>query len=92
MATTCRGCGAPIVWKVSPAGRNIPCDPKRLWVDKEAEEAEEGERKTIVTMNGHVVTGRLVEAGTPGSVPGWESHFATCPKAASFRKRRGRRG
>ena len=42
--TTCRGCGAEIVWITSPRGKPIPCDPPEV---------------TVVTEAGHVVSGRV---------------------------------
>ncbi|MDI6872514.1 MAG: hypothetical protein QME79_14410, partial [Bacillota bacterium] len=40
---TCRGCGRPIDWIETPAGRRMPVDPGRV---------------TVVTDDGRVVTGR----------------------------------
>ena len=28
---TCRGCGAPIVWIKTPAGKAMPCDPAPVY-------------------------------------------------------------
>ena len=50
-------------------------------------QAEDGKEK-IVTPNGEVLSGELVGAGTQDATGvGYISHFATCPNAASHRKK-----
>lgn len=78
----CKGCGAPIIFIRSRAGKAIPCDtqPKRYWME------EKGPTK-IVTGDGDVVSCRLSgEDGTEDG-KGWLSHFSTCPQAGQFRRR-----
>lgn len=31
---TCRGCGAPIVWIKTPAGKAMPCDPAPVYQNR----------------------------------------------------------
>lgn len=80
--STCRGCGRPILWIGTPAGKSMPCDPQPVafWQRK-------GGMAKIVTPNGEVVSADL--DGLPGmeSGEGYISHFATCPEAERFRSR-----
>lgn len=70
----CAACEAPMVWARTKGGRRIPLDP---------EPTERGNVTVSVDLFGDL----LADVGAPG--PGkYVSHFATCPKAASFRKER----
>lgn len=68
--STCRGCGAKVVWIITPAGKRMPLDYEpeghALWVIDPNEEGQE--------------TPRAFPAHPR------KSHFATCPKAEAFRK------
>ena len=81
--TTCRGCGAPIGFIKTVAGKSIPVDPEEIvyWQTP-------GGSKKIVTPNGEVVSAEL--AGNPQTATGvgFVSHFATCPEAEKFHKPR----
>ena len=48
---TCRGCGAPIVWIKTPAGKAMPCDPAPVYY-----KAAPGGKDKIVTTRGEVVS------------------------------------
>ncbi len=63
MADTCRGCGASILWAVTPAGKKMPLDEKAITV------CEVVGDEIVRQVRGHV------------------SHFATCPKASTFRRK-----
>lgn len=87
--TECRGCRALIVWiKSATSGKPIPVNAEAAsWVDPKGS----GEvRKTIVTDDGHVVSGTPVPEGyqTTGCKRGRTSHFATCTQAGAFRRTR----
>ena len=79
----CRGCGAEIAWIKTRSGKSMPCDPRLepYW-------ARKGAKGKILTPNGDVVScdfeGNLSEATGVGYVP----HFATCPNADSFRRKK----
>lgn len=81
--STCKGCGASILWIHTVAGKNMPCDPyvKPYWEDPAG-------NQTIVTQYGETV--RCFLSGNPeaASGQGYTSHFATCPKAARFSRKR----
>lgn len=80
--SVCRGCGARIRWAVTEAGKRIPLDP---------EPRPDG--------NVHVYDGvayvldldglPLHDHRAHGDHRLYVSHFATCPQAASFRKKKG---
>lgn len=84
--SVCRGCGGPILWIRTPAGRSMPCDPEPV----EYWQSPTGLQR-IVTPNGQVVSASL--EGLPGLATGrgYISHFATCPEARAFSRRGGRR-
>lgn len=75
----CRSCGVTIVWCHTRAGKRIPVDldptPEgnlRVFIDGLAVALTNGERAAYI------------EAG----VPLHTSHFATCPQAAAWRRRK----
>jgi len=79
---TCRGCGKPLCWIKTAAGKSMPCDPEqvRYW-------QKQGGSKKIVTPHGEVVS-----AETEGELEnvtgiGYISHFATCPRSGDFKRR-----
>lgn len=79
----CKGCGAEIIWIMSPAGKVIPCDPIEVpyWKRSKA-------NGKIVTPNGEVISCELY--GDPETVTGigYVPHWATCPKAGEFRRKK----
>lgn len=81
--TKCRACGAPIGFIKSVAGKTIPVDAEPFsYVQK-----SNGTLK-IVTPNGEVVSGELPDDPQNATGIGYISHFATCPEADQFRKKR----
>lgn len=83
---TCRGCGAPIVWIRTPGSKAMPCDAAPVLYRTRA-----GAADTIVTPNGQVVPCELDVAPCEATGMGYVSHFATCPAADLFRRRKGAR-
>lgn len=79
---TCRGCGKPIYWIKTPAGKSIPCDPEQVRYWKRP-----GGSQKIVTPWGEVVSAELSGDLNDTTYVGYISHFATCPQANSFRRR-----
>lgn len=78
----CRGCGRRILWIKTKAGRNMPCDPEILDYRKDPEGKEK-----IVTEGGEVVTGVIGVNPKEADGHGHISHFATCTKSKSFRRK-----
>lgn len=77
---TCRGCGAPIVWIKTPAGRSMPCDPELVYYRQ-----QDGAKAKIVTTRGEVVSCEIVTAAEADGA-GYVPHWSTCPQAATFKK------
>lgn len=79
---TCRGCGQPIIWIKTTGGKSMPCDPIEVtyWAVK-------GGPVKIVTPNGEVVSAETHDDLNKATGVGYISHFATCPRANSFRRR-----
>ena len=81
--TSCRACGADIVFIKSFAGKTIPCNAEPIsYVEKAG-----GDLK-IVTPNGEVISGSIPDNPQKATGIGYISHFATCPEADKFRKPR----
>ena len=80
---TCRGCGAPIVWIETSAGKSMPCnaDPVHYWEKPKA-------AGKLVTPNGEVMSCEFEGDLQNATGIGYISHFSTCPKAGQFRKRK----
>jgi len=71
--STCRGCGAEIIWLKTKTGKNMCCDPElHFGVDRPG---------TIVTEDGDVIKG--AEDGQDGYTP----HWSTCSQAGKFKKK-----
>jgi len=81
----CKKCGAPIVWLNTPKGRNMPADAG-LRAYKENPEG----KNSVVNDWGEVIRCDLQFDGVPtgmARIP----HWATCPYADEFRRRKGGR-
>lgn len=88
---TCKGCGASIRWITTPHGKAMPVDPTKLseWVTDEKPNGTSARRITLLSGDGKVMeTGYQGSVLTPGSrhIEGYVPHWATCPKAAEFKK------
>lgn len=81
--TACRGCGAVIGFIKTAAGKTMPVDIKPVLFTR-------GGPEVFVTPSGEVIHGTSLRYGQadPDELIGYTSHFATCPAAGSFRKRR----
>jgi hypothetical protein len=75
----CRSCAAPVIWAVTEAGRPMPVD---------AEPAPDGTVR-LEDRGGPQPLARVVPAAKRFGVTGLrKSHFATCPEAGAWRRRR----
>lgn len=81
--TKCRACGAEIMFIKSVAGKTIPVNAEQITYEQKA-----GGSMKIVTPNGEVISGELPVDLQKATGIGYISHFATCPEAESFRKKR----
>ena len=82
--SACRGCGCPIDWIRTTAGRNMPGDPEPVFV------VEGGGNDRFVTDEGEAITGRVArpEEESPALTVAFVPHWKNCPNAAEFRRRR----
>ena len=73
----CRACKKPVLWYTTTLGAVMPLDP---------EPCDDG---NVVIVDGKALSlkGDLWEEHHDG--PRYKSHFATCPNAAEFRKKKG---
>lgn len=78
---TCKGCGAKIIWRQTENGKMIPCDPLPVGF-RERETA----RGKIMIEDGRIVSCDFTNE--PGAPTGHIPHWATCPKAADFKRRK----
>jgi len=79
--TTCRSCGAEILWVRTEKERRMPLD--RQPVDDSTPGG------TFVLRDTGSPEGPLAISATPAQLPGevyYVSHFATCPHAAEHRR------
>lgn len=83
MASTCKACGAPIVWiKTEPPRMKWePCDEGLVPYKR----VEKG-REKVITDRGQVISCTFEFDGEPDGLARI-SHFATCPAADRFRRR-----
>ena len=82
-AGTCRGCGAHIVWIPTPGGKSMPCDAEQVLY-----RARKGANGKVITPNGEVLSADIDVAPETATGVGYVSHFATCPAANEFRRRK----
>lgn len=82
MAATCKSCGAPIVWIESPKHKWIPCDEGLIPYQE-----DRSEKDAIVTQKGEIIRCRLTFDGEPTGM-GRIAHWATCPAADLYRRRK----
>ena len=72
-SSTCKSCGAPVIWKVTEGGKKIPIDP---------EPCEDG-NLILFGTGAHPLSMMKIWTGDK-----YKSHFATCPNAAAHRRPR----
>lgn len=79
----CRGCGRPIIFVKTIAGKQMPCDPRLVPFWRKA-----GASGKIVTIDGEVVSCELDGPRSTVSGCGYVSHFSTCPNGDVFRRKK----
>ena len=81
--TTCRGCGKPIAFIKTKNGKSIPVDPEPLTFIPELDYDK------FVLMDGTVQRGQAAEETVKAETQtGYRSHWATCPAADDFRRKK----
>jgi hypothetical protein len=79
--TTCRSCGAEIIWARTERGSRMPMDARRVMGN---------DKNLFVLRDHHSPEGPLAIAAWGldwRSDPHYRSHFATCPNADQHRRR-----
>lgn len=78
----CRGCGAEIIWIRTASGKSMPCDPVPVayWKKEKAP-------GKVTTPNGEVISCVFDGDMDKATGIGYISHFSTCPKASSFKRK-----
>ena len=88
--STCRGCGAEVIWIRTLSGSRMPIDPEPVWVKQEPG------GDTFVRKDGSLIFGRRIgdayddEDPDSNLIEAHESHFATCPVGGQYRHRKPR--
>lgn len=78
----CKGCGQEVFWIRTSGSKTMPCDPDPVayWEKAKA-------KGKVVLANGQVVSCVFDGDFNKATGIGYISHFATCPKASSFRRK-----
>lgn len=84
----CKGCGASIAWGLTENGRKIPLETKEIRTVPLGPSNGSIGLNVFFPETGKVEARKRATPGEPGSVVGYESHFAHCKQADSFRKDR----
>jgi len=80
--SSCKYCGATIIWIDMASGKHMPCNDGQLPYRKNKDGAVK-----LVTKNGEVISADLVADEADAEGIGYISHYATCPGAERFRRR-----
>lgn len=81
-ASTCKGCGAAIVWIRTPGGKSMPCDATpRYYIEK----PRSGSKK-IVTPNGEVISCEYTEDPHKGHRHRLRSPLGELPGGGQFQE------
>lgn len=79
----CKSCKAVILWIMTESGNKMPVNNDEVTVVPDPKGKIFG-----ATLDGKMVRGNLAMKGSEESIAIHVSHFATCPAAEDFRKRR----
>lgn len=80
MTDTCSGCGRPVTWVVTEAGRRVELDP----------DPHPDGNVVPVTVAGHRRARVLSGDQLPAEGPAWRRHASTCTESPAARQRRAR--
>lgn len=75
----CKGCGRQILFTRMRSGKLMPCDPEGVMFSPDPLSAD-----VYITPEGFTVKGHPDKLG----ILGYTSHFATCPAADTFRRKK----
>ena len=80
--SACRGCGQEIIFIKTLKGKTMPVNPDGVYF------VPAGGPNTYVMLDGTVQRGREPHYADKSTQIGYISHFATCPDADKFRKKK----
>ena len=80
--TTCRSCGAPIVWKKTAAGKSMPCDAHPVNIVPNPKS-----KNKYLDRSGKIIGGDITDAAGDHTELAHVPHWATCDKPDQFRRR-----
>ena len=83
--TTCKACGAAIIWIRTRAGRSMPCN-----ADAKNYIVKPGGSAKIVTPGGDVISAEIIRNPSEASGWGYTPHWSTCPAADNFKRKGGK--
>lgn len=86
--STCRSCGADILWVVTEAGRKMPLDPQSCLDGNIALGPPAAGLASADPSIATVLTNEAMERCRALGVPLYKPHFATCPNATKHRKKK----
>ena len=75
----CKSCGAEILWILTRGGKNIPCDPEKVYYSQN----DRTGKLVLVLPSGFIDRG---DEDSTSEKFGYISHFSTCPNADFHRK------
>ena len=81
--TFCKGCGQEIRWIQTPEGKYMPVDPEPVLI-----RIQKGGRHRFVLNNGVVVSGEYMERREIATFEAYETHWASCKAAGTFRRKK----
>ena len=79
----CRSCGKEIIFVKSQRGKSMPCDAEEIFY-----RIASGSRNKVVTKDGQVLSAEVGVDPAWADGIGYTPHWATCPDADRFRRRR----
>lgn len=79
----CRDCGAEIVFIRTRAGKYMPCEAEAVYYNPSP-----AEDNIFIDEDGSVTWGKIAERDTSGARRGYIPHWASCPGANRFRRKR----
>lgn len=79
--SSCRSCGASIVWIKTVSGKAMPCDASPVYYTNEGKG-----RDRAVRPDGVTVSCDIVEVPQEGALVGYRPHWSTCNAPEKFRK------
>ena len=82
--TTCKACGASIVWIRTLAGKTMPCDA--VPIPYKATKCGDSKAEKLVDDRGIIISGERVNTPDEATGAAYMPHWATCSAPDRFRR------